>query len=415
MRYLEYNLIMSITSIKNEFPIFKNHPRLVYFDNAATTQKPQYVLDAVNHFYTNSNANIARGSYPLAAQAEVEYLQSKTDIANFVNASVEEILITSGCTDSINKTVQLLEINKWICADCEIIVTEMEHHSNFLPWQQLAKRVGAIIKMWPVDEQGELERDWLEKNITQKTAVLAITHISNSLGTINAVQEVADLIRKHGQKTPFGRTLLIVDGAQAVAHHNVNVRELGADFYAFSGHKMYASMGVGLLFAKSEILQQLTPTEFGGGAVEYVRENDVHFVSSTEKFQPGTPNIAGAVSLAAAARWLQKNHQNRELDIAKLTEYAAEKLQQLKNIEIIGLPNKYKSGIISFTVNNNHPLDIGSMLGIKGIAIRTGSHCNQILMKKLQQEAGTCRISFGLYNTKEEIDFFVQELKLLLI
>jgi len=400
-------------SCKHQFPIFSTYPDLVYLDNAATTHKPQAVVDAVNQTYTQTYANIGRGNYPLAATAENLYESARERVAQYIGARMDEVIFTAGCTDSVNQLATMMQYSKHITAGDEIIITQMEHHANFLPWQQLATRIGAHIKIWTVDAHGELDKNWLRQNIHEKTNLIAITHVCNATGVVNPVHKIIQeitSIKNGGKNTKLGRVITVVDGAQAVAHHTVNVREIGCDAYVFSGHKMYAPTGIGVLYGQTDFLQNLTPAVFGGGAVELVRNTEMQLRPRPWCFEPGTPKLAEANGLAAAIDFLN-NFADKEAHIADITKYTINQLRQSKKVDIVAHPDQHLSGIISFVPRTMHPLDFGTLLGMRNIAIRTGSHCTQPLMHALGYTSGTCRVSLGLYNDHQDIDRFITQLK----
>jgi len=408
---------MKITKdVKTNFPIFKYNPGLIYLDNSATSQKPKAVLTAITNFYQKSNANISRGSYPLAAEAEWMYNKAKLKISSYFGTKEDEIIVTAGCTHSVNLLSQMIKNSGWVNQNHEIIVTQMEHHANFLPWKNLAKQTGAKLVIWPIQKNGRLDLDWLKNNLNQNTALVAVTHICNSTGVINPIQKIAKIIQKAIQKTPQ-KPLLCVDGAQAAAHHQINFEEIGADFYYFSAHKMYGPTGVGVLLGKSDLLQKMTPAEFGGGAIKTVSLEEFSLLDSPACFEPGTPKIAELIGLEASVIWLEKIKFNLKIDpenfITEITKYAVKKLEEIEEISIPIKPD-FSSGIVSFLPNNQtkiHPLDLGIRLGLKQICIRTGSHCTQPLMQKLGYTQGTCRASFGLYNTFEDVDILAESIK----
>ncbi|MFZ5976164.1 MAG: SufS family cysteine desulfurase [Hydrotalea flava] len=390
---------LQVEDIRKQFPILKrtihNKP-IVYLDNAATTQKPMVVIDALSHYYMHSNANIHRGIHTLAEEATAAYEATRTAVQVFINAScTEEIIFTRGTTESIN-----LVANTWgrknIQEGDEIIISEMEHHSNIVPWQILCEEKKAVLKVIPISDEGELLLDVYRQLLTSKTKLVAITYVSNSLGTINPISEIIQMAHNAG-------ALVLVDGAQATVHLDIDVQKMDCDFYAFSGHKIYAPTGVGVLYGKKALLEAM-PVFMGGG--EMIKE--VSFAKTTYaelpyKYEAGTPNIADTIALKAAIDFM------RETDVAmihqhekELLEYATKQMLQIPNLRIYGTAEN-KTGVISFLVNNIHPQDMGVLLDNQGIAVRTGHHCTQPLMHRLGIP-GTVRASFAVYNTMEEVD-----------
>ena len=403
-------MLENIQKIRKDFPILARKiygHDLVYFDNAATSQKPTQVIEAISDYYQNHNANVHRGVHKLSEEATEMYEEARKKVADFINGGDKrQIIFTRNATESIN-----LVAYSWGRANIkkgdEILLTEMEHHSNLVPWQILAAEVGAKLKFIPINQSGELRvrSEELRQYVTEKTKLVALTHVSNVLGTINPVKEVISEL-----KTLNPQLKILIDGAQAVPHIPVSVQTLGCDFYAFTGHKMLGPTGIGVLWAKKE-LQEAMPPFLGGG--DMILEVDLEKSSYNYipwKFEAGTPNIAGAVGLGAACDYLakigMKNVREHEQD---LTKYALEKLKTIKNLEVYG-PEKLerRAGVISFNIVKDgklaiHPHDLASILDLHGIAIRSGHHCAQPLMKTLKIPAAA-RVSFHIYNTREEID-----------
>jgi cysteine desulfurase/selenocysteine lyase len=394
-------------TIKKDFPIFTNHPDLVYLDSAATTQKPATVIAKSVEYYEQYNANIARGLYVLSEKATSEYEKTRTMTAQFLNAKMEEIIFTRDTTESINLLSYSLE--KYIKEGDEILVTIAEHHSNFLPWQALAERKKATLTILEIDEDGQFKIDTLETLITSRTKIFAFGYISNVLGVINPV---ANIIAQAKQLNPS--IITIVDAAQAIAHLPVNVQQLGCDFLAFSSHKMFGPTGVGVLFGKLALLEAMPPFQYGGEMVLEAKREDSIFKNSPHKFEAGTPDIAGVIAFQEALNYIQNlgygDIREHELDILG---YALEKLRETfgDSITIFGTQDVAKrSGVIAFSLASIHPHDTAQMLGEKNICIRAGQHCTTPLHDTLNLPA-TARLSVSVYTTREDIDRFVLELK----
>ncbi len=376
---------------------------LVYLDSAATSQKPQQVIEAMTRYYQEQNANAHRGAYRLAEKATAIYEQAREKVARFVNAgAVEEVIFVRNATEAIN-FVATGWARKFLKVDDEILITEMEHHSNLVPWQMAAQKTGAKLRFIEFDEQGKLRLDQLDHLLSSKTKLLAVTHISNALGTINPIKQIIRAAHQYGVK-------VLVDGAQSVPHTRINVADLDADFLVFSGHKMLGPMGIGVLYGKAELLQEMDPIHFGGEMI-----SDVDYYRSTWndlpwKFEAGTQNIAGAIGLAAAIDFLGKvGMECIEANDYQLTLYALEQLRTIGGLRIYG-PMQDRGAAISFALSTIHSHDLATFLDSKNIAIRSGHHCAKLVMKRLQVPA-TARASFYLYNTKEDIDALVQALE----
>jgi len=397
---------------KSDFTIFKNHPNLVYLDNSATTQKPAQVIDRINKFYNFENANVGRGLYPLSMTATDEYEKARKIIAKFINADDREIIFTSGTTDSINKIANMVAPLVFLNEnqDETIMATEVEHHSNLLPWQQLAKKhnkrfiLAKILKNYSIDKK-HLHSLFKKHNVK----IFAITHISNVTGTINPIKELVSFIRKNSPQT-----LIILDAAQSIAHIPVDVKNLDVDFLAFSGHKIYGPTGIGVLFMKKYLQKILNPTVFGGGMINKVEKQSSTFKISPEKFEAGTPNIAGAIGLASAIEYvLNIGFKQIQAHENELTTYFLEKAKDLDDLIIYGSlkPDINKrAGIFSFNYKNIHSHDLTDILGNNNIAMRAGHHCAQILVREVLNVSSTTRVSFGIYNDKSDIDLFFKEL-----
>ncbi len=391
--------MLDIDSIRKDFPFLEaenGENPLVYFDNASTTQKPIQVLNKLNQFYRKSNANVHRGVYRLSQQATDAYENARKKIAGFINAKDDRsIIFTRGTTESINLVAYAWAQQQLKPGD-EILVTEMEHHSNLVPWQITAERTGAILKYIPLNDDLELDLEKPEKYFTPKTKVFALIHKSNALGKLNPVQQLIRHAKTVGAIT-------VVDGAQSVPHTTVDVQQLGCDFFAFSGHKMLGPTGVGVLFGKPELLESMEPFQSGGEMIEKVTMTHSTWNDIPWKFEAGTPNIAQAVGLGKALDFLQNISMKKvEEHIGELTEYGMKNLSEINGVRIYNKKNIH-GGIISFNVDGVHPHDLAQFLDQDNIAIRTGHHCTQPIMKKLGV-SGTARISFYIYNTKEEID-----------
>ena len=391
--------MLDIDSIRKDFPFLEaenGENPLVYFDNASTTQKPIQVLNKLNQFYRKSNANVHRGVYRLSQRATDAYENARKKIAGFINAKDDRsIIFTRGTTESINLVAYAWAQQQLKPGD-EILVTEMEHHSNLVPWQITAERTGAVLKYIPLNDDLELDLEKPEKYFTPKTKVFALIHKSNTLGKLNPVQKLIRHAKTVGAIT-------VVDGAQSVPHTTVDVQQLGCDFFAFSGHKMLGPTGVGILFGKPELLESMEPFQSGGEMIEKVTMTHSTWNDIPWKFEAGTPNIAQAVGLGKAIDFLQNISMKKvEEHIGELTEYGMKKLNEINGVRIYNKKNIH-GGIISFNVDGVHPHDLAQFLDQDNIAIRTGHHCTQPIMKKLGV-SGTARISFYIYNTKEEID-----------
>ncbi|MFH1000303.1 MAG: cysteine desulfurase [Bacteroidota bacterium] len=385
-----------------QFPILKqkiNNFPLVYFDNAATTQKPQIVIDTISNYYSEFNSNIHRGVHRLSQKATDAYEQARITVKDFINASSsKEIIFTKGTTDSIN----LLAFSfgeTFIQEGDEIIVSELEHHSNIVPWQMLCQRKKAHLKVIPVNDKGELILNEFKKLLNNRTRLVAVNHVSNALGTLNPVQEIIEAAHQNN-------TMVMVDGAQAVAHIAVDVSRLDCDFYVFSSHKMYGPMGIGILYGKKDLLEQLQPYQGGGEMIESVSFEKTTYNELPFKFEAGTPNVADVIGFQAAILWMQKigieNLAKLEEEILK---YATSELQKIDRVRIIGTAD-HKAAVISFLIDGIHPYDVGTILDQFGIAVRTGNHCAEPIMKKMGVR-GTIRASFAAYNTKEEVNRMV--------
>lgn len=401
--------MIDIQKIRADFPILDqeiNEKPLAYLDNAATSQKPKQVIEALTHYYEFDNANVHRGVHTLAARATDAYESARVKVAKFIHArEVAEIIFTRGTTSAINLVVDsYAEAN--IEAGDEIVISYLEHHSNLIPWQQLAKRKGAVLKYIELEEDGTISVEQAKKMISEKTKIVALAHVSNVLGTITPIREIAAIAHKFG-------AVILVDGAQAVPHMEVNVVDLDADFYAFSGHKMMAPTGIGALYGKRELLDAMEPTEFGGEMIDFVELYDSTWKELPWKFEAGTPIIGGAIALGAAIDYLAEvGLANIHAHEQELVGYAIEEMSKIDGITIYGQKDASKRcGLVTFNLEGAHPHDIATILDEDGIAIRAGHHCAQPLMKWLDVSS-TARASFYIYNTKEEIDALIDGLKL---
>ncbi|EAE7355364.1 cysteine desulfurase [Listeria monocytogenes] len=401
--------MIDIQKIRADFPILAqeiNEKPLAYLDNAATSQKPKQVIEALTHYYEFDNANVHRGVHTLAARATDAYESARGKVAKFIHArEVAEIIFTRGTTSAINLVVDsYAEAN--IEAGDEIVISYLEHHSNLIPWQQLAKRKGAVLKYIELEEDGTISVEQAKKTIGEKTKIVALAHVSNVLGTITPIKEIAVIAHQFG-------AVILVDGAQAVPHMEVDVVDLDADFYAFSGHKMMAPTGIGALYGKRELLDAMEPTEFGGEMIDFVELYDSTWKELPWKFEAGTPIIGGAIALGAAIDYLAEvGLENIQAHEQALASYAIEEMSKIEGITIYGPKDASKRcGLVTFNLEGAHPHDIATILDEDGVAIRAGHHCAQPLMKWLDVSS-TARASFYIYNTKEEIDALIDGLKL---
>lgn len=393
--------------LKKDFPVFQDKVdgrELIYLDNAATTQKPYTVIEAVRKYSQQFHGNPHRGAHYLSVKATELYDQARQKVREFIKArSAKEIIFTRNTTEAINLVAYSYGMN-FIDEGDEIVLSIAEHHSNILPWQQVARSRRARLKYMYLDEDGRLSKDEVKSKITERTKLVCLTHMSNVLGTIFPVREIIEYAHQKG-------ALVLIDGAQGIPHVEVDVQELDADFYVFSGHKMLGPMGIGVLYAKEELLEMMPPFLRGGDMIEYVTEDTATFAPLPEKFEAGTQNVEGAVGLAAAIDYLNsigmdKIHQHEQ----DLTAYALERMQGISYLTLYGPTDlEERGGIISFNVAGIHPHDLASIVDLDGIALRAGHHCAQPLMKYLQLVA-SCRISFYLYNTKEDIDQLIDSL-----
>ena len=389
--------------IRDDFPILKNR-NIAYLDSGATTQKPKQVIKAIEYFYENYNANVHRGAYSLSTEASAIYEDTRTKIANFINAKHrEEIIFSKNATESLNLIAYSYGLDK-LKKDDEIVISIMEHHSNLVPWQKVAKQTDAKLNYMYINDEFEISDEEIENKITDKTKIVGITHVSNVLGTINNIKKIIKYAHKKG-------AIVIVDASQSIPHMKIDVQDLDCDFLVFSGHKMLAPLGIGVLYGKREILNDMTPFLMGGDMIEYVYEQNTTFAPLPNKFEAGTQNIEGVIGLGSAIDYINNfgydNIQKIEND---LLSYAREELSKLDFLTLYLTPNKENhSSVISFNINGVHPHDVASILDSEGVCVRSGNHCAQPLLRFLGIDS-TCRASFYFYNTKEDVDRLVKAL-----
>ena len=394
----------NLDNIKNDFPLLQNRD-IAYLDSGATSQKPQEVIDAIENFYKNFNANPHRGAYTLSQEATEIYEDTRTKIAKFINAKHrEEIIFSKNATESLNLIAYSYGLEK-IQKDDEIVISIMEHHSNLVPWQKVAKTKGAKLNYMYINDNFELSDEEIENKITDKTKIVGITHVSNVLGTINNVEKIIKYAHKKG-------AIVVLDASQSIPHMKIDVQALDADFVVFSGHKMLAPLGIGILYGKREILNNISPFLMGGDMIEYVYEQDTTFASLPNKFEAGTQNVEGVVGLGAAIDYIEKIGydaiQEKEYEILK---YAREELRKLDFLDLyLTNTDEHHSSVISFNIKGVHPHDVASILDSEKVCVRSGNHCAQPLMRYLGIDS-TCRASFAFYNTKEDVDKLVNALE----
>lgn len=398
---------LNVEAIIKDFPILEqqvNGKRLAYLDSTATSQKPKQVIDALSDYYERYNSNVHRGVHTLGSLATDGYEGARETVRRFIHAKYfEEIIFTRGTTAAINMIAHSYgDAN--VGEGDEIVVTQMEHHANLVPWQQLAKRQGATLKFIPMAEDGTITLEAVRETVSERTKIVAIAHVSNVLGTINDIKAIAEIAHEHG-------AIISVDGAQSVPHMKVDVQDLNVDFYSFSGHKMLGPTGIGVLYGKREHLNQMEPTEFGGDMIDFVDLYDSTWTDLPTKFEAGTPLIAQAIGLQAAIEYIESIgfdaiHEHEQA----LTTYAYEQMSQIEGIDIYGPSKDKRAGIITFNLKDVHPHDVATVLDTEGVAVRAGHHCAQPLMKWLNVSS-TARASFYIYNTKEDIDQLVEGLK----
>ena len=395
-----------LNDIKDQFPIFKNKikgKKLVYLDSANSSQKPQSVIDAVNNFYANDFSNVGRGIYTLAVKASEKYELTRTNIKKFIGADNEtEVIFTKNATESLNLVASCFG-EKFINKGDEIILTELEHHANYVPWHFLRQKKGAIIKFLPIDQHGDLQINELENLITKKTKIISVTHMSNVTGTISPLDKIISIAKKHNVP-------VCVDGTQGAAHLDVNLKELDCDFYAFSGHKMYGPTGVGLLALKYKWLESFEPFLGGGGMIDFVSKKEIAYARGVWKMEAGTMPTAEVVALNESINFINNigkkniiNHEN------ELTQLALEKLKSMKSVKIVANP-KLQGGVFSFNLDQIHSHDVSTILDQEGVAVRGGHHCCQVLHDVLNINSSV-RVSFGVYNTSEDLEILCESIK----
>lgn len=393
-----------VDAIRSQFPLLMREiggKPLVYLDNAATTQKPQVVIDALIDYYTRYNSNVHRGAHQLADEATQAYENARTSVANFINAEYrEEVIWTSGTTEAINLVAN--GVGQLFTQGDEIIVTELEHHANLVTWQQACKRSGATLKVCPIFDSGELDMASFDGLLTDNTRLVAMPHVSNALGTVNPINEITHKAKQKG-------AWVLIDGAQGIAHGGVDVQAIGCDFYVFSGHKLFGPTGIGVLWGRKSLLETWPVWQVGGEMIAEVDYYSATWGQLPNRLEAGTPNIAAAIGLGAAVNWLSGlDMQGLHAHEQDLLDYATKRSQEIEGMRIIGTA-PHKVGVLSFELKGVHPADIGFILDKQGIAIRTGDNCAQPLMKRLGLP-GTARASFSIYNTRQEVDKFFEAL-----
>ena len=386
---------------KRDFPLLMQN-NIAYLDSAATTQKPMQVINAISEYYKNANANPHRGAYKLRLESTKAYDEARKKIAKFINAKREnQIVFTRNATESLNLIAYSYGLNN-LCSKDKIVLSIMEHHSNLVPWQYVSRKTGSTLEYMYINKIGEITDEEIDSKIVEGTKIVGITHVSNVLGTINPIEKIIKKAHSVG-------AIAIVDASQSVPHMKIDVQKLDADFLVFSGHKMLAPLGIGVLYAKSELFEKMKPFLFGGDMIEYVYEQNATFTEVPTKYEAGTQNVEGAVGLSAAIDYLNNIGMDKVQTIEKeLTNYALEELQKLAFVTIYGLSNK-QAGVISFNVNGVHPHDVASVLDSENVCIRSGNHCAQPLLRFMGLES-TCRVSFYIYNTKEDVDRLIDAL-----
>ena len=394
---------MNIEEIRKDFPLLKNRD-IAYLDNGATTQKPIQVINTIKEFYEKYNANPHRGAYTLSVEATEVYENTRTKIAKFINAKHrEEIIFSKNATESLNLIAYSYGMDN-LKKDDEVVISIMEHHSNLVPWQKVTKITGSTLKYMYINTDFELSDEEIETKITDKTKIVGISHVSNALGTINNVKKIIKYAHKRG-------VIVLVDASQSIPHMKIDVQELDADFLVFSGHKMLAPLGIGVLYGKRELLNKMTPFLMGGDMIEYVYEQDTTFAPLPNKFEAGTQNVEGVVGFGAAIDYIEKIGYDKIQKIEnELLTYARQKLSNLDYLNLYLTPNEENhSGVISFNIKGVHSHDVASILDSQGVCVRSGNHCTQPLMRFLGIDS-TCRASFYFYNTKEDVDRLVEAL-----
>lgn len=399
-------MIFDVSAYKKDFPIFTKKiygKPLVYLDNAATTHKPKAVMDKIIHFYTYNNSNIHRGVYKLCQMATDEFEDARKTVHNFINStSTNEIIFTSGATDAINLVAHSYG-KEFISEGDEIIISEMEHHANIVPWQMLCEEKGCKLRVIPINDDTDLDYNAFLDLLSNKTKFLALTHVSNSLGTVNNIKKYIDKAHEFGIH-------VLIDASQSIQHMQVDVQQIDADFLVFSGHKLYAPTGIGVLYGKKELLEQMPPYRTGGDMIDTVTFEKTTFAGLPNKFEAGTPNIAGAIGLAAAINYISRiGMEYINSYESGLLNYALDKLSMIDEVTVYGSPNE-RTSVILFNVKGVHSHDLSTMLDLKGVAIRSGQHCTEPLMERLGVKT-TARASLSFYNTKEDINIFVDSLR----
>lgn len=391
-------------NFKDEFPILQER-KISYLDSGATTQKPQCVINAIDSYYKECNANPHRGAYSLSIEATEKYESTREKIAKFINArNREEIIFSKNATESLNLIAYSYGLDN-LKKDDEVVLSIMEHHSNLVPWQYVTKKTNSKLKFMYINKDYELSKEEIESKITDKTKVVGITHVSNVLGTINNVKEIIKYAHKKG-------AIVIVDASQSIPHMKIDVQDLDADFLVFSGHKMFAPLGIGVLYGKKELLNKMTPFLMGGDMIEYVYEQNTTFAPLPNKFEAGTQNVEGVIGLGAAIDYIEKIGYKEIQNVEEaITKYAVNELSKLEFLEIYITPHlENHSSVISFNIKGVHPHDVASILDSNGVCVRSGNHCAQPLLRYLGMDS-TCRASFSIYNTKEDVDNLVEALK----
>lgn len=385
---------------KKDFPILMSRD-VAYLDSGATSQKPASVLDAINNYYNNHNSNPHRGAYSLSIEATEAYENGRKKVAEFINSpSASQVIFTKNASEALNIIAYSYGLDN-LKENDEVVLSIMEHHSNLVPWQYVTKKTGSSLKYMYINDNYEISDEEIESKITDKTKIVGITHVSNVLGTINNVKKVIDIAHKKG-------AIVVLDVSQSIPHMRVDVQELDADFVAFSGHKMFAPLGIGVLYGKKELLDNMTPFLMGGDMIEYVYEQDTTFAPLPNKFEAGTQNVGGVVGLSAAIDYIEKiGYENIQKHEKELVNYAKDKLEKLEYVKLYMTKNeKNHSAVISFNIEGVHPHDVASILDSQGVCVRSGNHCAQPLLRFLGIDS-TCRASFSIYNTKEDVDRLV--------
>ena len=391
-------------NFKDEFPILQER-KISYLDSGATTQKPQCVIDAIESYYKECNANPHRGAYSLSIEATEKYESTREKIAKFINArNREEIIFSKNATESLNLIAYSYGLDN-LKKDDEVVLSIMEHHSNLVPWQYVTKKTNSKLKFMYINKDYELSKEEIESKITDKTKVVGITHVSNALGTINNVKGIIKYAHKKG-------AVVIVDASQSIPHMKIDVQDLDADFLVFSGHKMFAPLGIGVLYGKKELLNKMPPFLMGGDMIEYVYEQNTTFAPLPNKFEAGTQNVEGVIGLGAAIDYIEKIGYKEIQNVEEaITKYAVNELSKLDFLELYITPHlENHSTVISFNIKGVHPHDVASILDSNGVCVRSGNHCAQPLLRYLGMDS-TCRASFSIYNTKEDVDNLVEALK----